>query len=399
MAKLDRNTVARLPGPPTSKFDIVHWDDELPGLGLRILKSGTRSWVVRYRVARRQRVVTLGKVAMLSPGQARAKASEILAQAKLGKDFQAEKQLLKSNVGHLTFGNLLDQFLSRYANVAQRQKTRSETRRLLAKWHHLDLVPVDDITRSTIAEGLGKVEQESGLVTRNRTRSALSRLFSWALEEGLVEHNPVVGTARRPERPRERVLTDDEIGAIWEATAGPGDHNAIVRLLMLTGQRRQEIAAARWAEINFENAVWSIPSDRTKNKRAHDVPISDQTLAILNRIAKREGRELIFGEAEGPFSGWSKSKERLDQRCSISPWRLHDLRRTVVTGMAELGIQPHITEAVVNHVSGHKAGVAGVYNRATYADEKRAALQEWGNHLAKVFAAQLKPAAVMEGSD
>ena len=396
MAKLDRNTVARLPGPPASKFDIVHWDDELPGLGLRILKSGTRSWVVRYRVARRQRVVTLGKVAMLSPGQARAKAGEILAHAKLGKDFQAEKQSAKSKVGRLTFGSLLDQFLSRYADAAQRQKTRSETRRLLAKWHHLDLVPVDDITRSTIAEGLGEVEQESGLVTRNRTRSALSRLFSWALEEGLVENNPVVGTARRPERPRERVLTDDELVAIWEATAGPGDHNAIVRLLMLTGQRRQEVAAARWMEIDTKNALWSIPGDRTKNKRAHDVPISEQTLAVLDGIAKREGRELIFGEAEGPFSGWSKSKERLDQRCNILPWRLHDLRRTVVTGMAELGIQPHITEAVVNHVSGHKAGVAGVYNRATYADEKRTALQEWGSHVAKLTAASLETTAAIK---
>ena len=180
----------------------------------------------------------------------------------------------------------------------------------------------------------------------------------------------------------ENALADDELVAIWEATAGPGDHNAIVRLLMLTGQRRQEVAAARWAEIDTKNALWSFPGDRTKNKRAHDVPISEQTLTVLDGIVKREGRELIFGEAEGPFSGWSKSKERLDQRCNISPWRLHDLRRTVVTGMAELGIQPHITEAVVNHVSGHKAGVAGVYNRAAYADEKRAALHEWGKHLA-----------------
>ena len=396
MAKLDRNSVARLLGPPASKFDIVHWDDELPGLGLRILKSGTRSWVVRYRVARRQRVVTLGKVAMLSPGQARTKAGEILAQAKLGKDFQAEKQSAKSKAGRLTFGKLLDQFLSRYADVAQRQKTRSETRRLLAKWHYLDLVPVDDITRSTIAEGLGRVEQESGFVTRNRTRSALSRLFSWALEEGLVDNNPVVGTARRPERPRERVLTHDELVAIWEATAGPGDHNAIVRLLMLTGQRRQEVAATRWAEIDTKNGLWSIPGNRTKNKRAHDVPISEQAQAVLDGIDKREGRELIFGEAEGPFSGWSKSKERLDQRCNVSPWRLHDLRRTVVTGMAELGIQPHITEAVVNHLSGHKSGVAGVYNRATYANEKRAALQKWGNHVAKLVAASLEKKAVLK---
>ena len=384
MPKLDRTAVTRLPGPPTSKFDIVHWDDELPGLGLRILKSGSRSWVVRYRVSRRQRVVTLGKVAMLSPGQARARASEILAQAKLGKDFQAEKQSLKSNADRLTFGNLMNQFLSRYADVAQSQKTRSETRRLLAKWRDLDLVPVDDITRSTIAEGLGKAEQESGLVTRNRMRSALSRLFSWALEEGLAEYNPVVGTARRPERPRERVLSANELIAIWAATANPGDHNAIVRLLMLTGQRREEVAAARWSEIDAKRALWSIPAERTKNKRSHDVPLSKYALGIFEAIPTREGRDLIFGEAAGPFSGWSKSKERLDRRSGVSSWTLHDLRRTVVTGMAEIGVQPHIVEAVVNHVSGHKAGVAGIYNRATYAEEKRTALQKWAEHLGSI---------------
>lgn len=384
MPKLDRNAIAKLPGPPTSKFDIVHWDDELPGLGLRILKSGTRSWVVRYRVARRQRVVTLGKIAMLSPGQARAKASEILAHAKLGKDFQAEKQSLKSNGDRLTFGNLMGQFLSRYADIAQSQKTRSETRRLLAKWHHLDVVPVEDVMRSTIAEGLGKVEQESGLVTRNRTRSALSRLFSWALEEGLAEHNPVVGTARRPEKPRERVLSDDELGAIWSATVNPGDHNAIVRLLMLTGQRREEVAAARWTEIDTKSALWRIPAERTKNKRAHEVPLSKHALAIFGSLARREARDLIFGEADGPFSGWSKSKERLDRRSGVLSWTLHDLRRTVVTGMAEIGVQPHIVEAVVNHVSGHKSGVAGIYNRATYAEEKRNALKKWAEHLAPI---------------
>lgn len=384
MPKLDRTTAARLPGLPTSKFDIVHWDDELPGLGLRVLKPGSRSWVVRYRVVRRQRVVTLGKIAMLSPGQARAKAGEILAQAKLGKDFQAEKQSRKSSADRCAFGNLLDQFLSRYADVAQSPKTRSETRRLLAKWRYLELVPVADITHSTIAEGLGKVEKESGLVTGNRTRSALSRLFSWTLEEGLAENNPVIGTARRFEKPRERVLGADELAAIWSATANPGDHNLIVGLLILTGQRREEVATARWTEIDVKRALWSIPAERTKNKRSHDVPLSKYALGIFENLPIREGRNLIFGETDGPFSGWNKSKERLDRRFGVSSWTLHDLRRTVVTGMAEIGIQPHIVEAVVNHVSGHKAGVAGICNRATYAEEKRAAMDKWAEHLLSI---------------
>lgn len=203
----------KLPGPLPGKFDVVHWDDDLPGLGLRVLKSGSRSWVVRYRVVRRQRIVTLGKIAMQSPGQAKAKAGEILAQAKLGRDFQTEKQLLKISADRLSFGSILDLFFSRYVSSAQRPKTQSETRRLLEKWRHLERTTADEFSRSIIAEGLGKTEQESGLVTRNRTRSALSRLFSWALEEGLAEQNPVIDTARRPETPRDRVLGEHELRA------------------------------------------------------------------------------------------------------------------------------------------------------------------------------------------
>ena len=120
---------------------------------------------------------------------------------------------------------------------------------------------------------------------------------------------------------------------------------------------------------------------RTKNGRGHDVPLSDEALSILTSVGSRDGRALIFGEGSGPFSGWSKSKERLDKRCGVTGWRLHDLRRTVVTGMAELGTQPHVIEAVVNHVSGHKAGVAGIYNRAIYAREKREALKQWSTYL------------------
>ena len=132
--------------------------------------------------------------------------------------------------------------------------------------------------------------------------------------------------------------------------------------------------------------MWRIPASRTKNGRGHDVPLSDPVLAIINSISPREGRHLIFGDGSGPFSGWSKSKERLDQRSGVTDWRLHDLRRTVVTGMAELGVQPHVIEAIVNHVSGHKAGVAGIYNRATYAPEKRAALDRWAKHVDEIIA-------------
>ena len=171
------------------------------------------------------------------------------------------------------------------------------------------------------------------------------------------------------------------VDLVWKESASAFEHDSNpVRLLLLTGQRRKEVAGIRWTELDFERAVWSLPADRTKNGQAHDVPLSDLVLEILRGREPRGERELIFGEGKGSFSGWSQAKARLDRRSDVSAWRLHDIRRTVVTGMAELGVQPHIIEAAVNHLSGHKAGVAGIYNRATYAAEKRCALSVWTDH-------------------
>ena len=136
----------------------------------------------------------------------------------------------------------------------------------------------------------------------------------------------------------------------------------------------------RWSEIDLDAEVFTMSAERTKNKRSHSVPLSMQALDILRTTPMRANRDLLFGEGKGSFSGWSRSKQRLDQRSGVGDWTLHDLRRSAVTGMAELGCQPHVIEAVVNHVSGHKAGVAGIYNRATYAAEKRVALQMWADH-------------------
>lgn len=353
----------------------------MPGLGLRVLKSGSRSWVVRYRVGRRQRVITLGKLALLSPGQARNKDSEILAKAKLGEDISIDIRSKKAN-DSVTLEGIIELFIDRYAEKNQKPNTKRETKRLLlVKWKPLHHLAANEVTRNLVAQQLAKIEMETSAVTRNRARAAISRLFSWAMEEGLAEDNPSVGTAKRLETSRDRVLKAAELKAIWLATSGPGDYNAIVRLLLLTGQRREEVAAMGWSELDLGNALWSIVPERTKNKRPHDVPLSFPALAILGQRPRRDGRDFIFGDRKGPFSGWSKSKDRLDQRSGVVGWRLHDLRRTMVTGLAELGTQPHVIEAMINHIGGHKTGVAGVYNRATYNDEKRKAMQIWGDHV------------------
>jgi integrase len=247
-------------------------------------------------------------------------------------------------------------------------------RRHAAPLHQRELAEID---RRTIATLLGEIEAGSGAVSRNRVRTTLSAFWSWAIAEGLAETNPVTGTNTAPEQARDRVLTPAELGALWRCL-GKRPHDDIVRLLILTGQRREEIGGLRWSEFNGDAIVLS--PERTKNRRAHTVPLSSQARTILER-QPRNG-EFVFGNK----GSWSDAKARLDANLAIAPWRLHDLRRSAATGMAELGVAPHVIEAVLNHVSGHKAGVAGIYNRATYSTECRVALERWADYVARLAA-------------
>jgi integrase len=251
------------------------------------------------------------------------------------------------------------------------------------------------VTRSIIATRLTAIAAKHGPVSADRCRAALSAFFTWAMREGICEANPTIATNTHSDaKPRDRVLSAYELAEIWNALPS-NDYGRIVRLLTLTGQRREEIGGLRWSEIDFNNLVITLPGARTKNKREHCVPLSDFAMEILAGCPRRDGRDLVFGEGEGGFQGWSKSKTALDAAINearikrhgtkapvFSAWRLHDLRRTCATVMADrLDVQPHIIEAILNHISGHKAGVAGTYNRALYASEKKAALALWGEHL------------------
>jgi integrase len=208
-------------------------------------------------------------------------------------------------------------------------------------------------------------------------------MFAWAIGEGLCESNPIIGTNVQQERARERVLTDAELASIWNAAADD-DYGRIVKLIILTAQRRDEIGALRWSEIDTNKSLITLPAIRTKNGIEHQVPLSGGAIAIINSCIRH--RDLVFGGVgTNGFAAWSRHKLELDKICGVTDWTLHDLRRTAATRMADIGIQPHIIEAVLNHVSGHKAGVAGIYNRSTYATEKRAALDTWANHLALVI--------------
>ena len=243
-----------------------------------------------------------------------------------------------------------------------------------------DIHSLVDETRRSGAPGL---ERRSDGPTEARARvmlSCLSKMFGWLVQHRRVSQNPCKDV-HRPEasRARDRVLTDAEIVKFWRATdAERKEFSALLKLLLLTGCRLNEVAGMTRAELSDDGATWNIPGARTKNKRPHVVP-----LAPLARKMVGSGSEGFVFTTTGrsPVSGWSKIKRRLDEAMKIPPWRLHDLRRTAATGMAEIGIAPHIVEAALNHISGAKAGVAGTYNRAAYAAEKRAALERWASHV------------------
>lgn len=257
-------------------------------------------------------------------------------------------------------------------------------------------LPLVGIDRRAVAARLSVVAAKHGAVSANRMRTSLSAFFSWCMGEGLLENNPALGTNRQEEKSRERALNDDELKAIWNATAGSDDYSAIVRLLMLTGQRANEIGSLAWSEIRDDRIV--LPGTRVKNGHDHTIPMSAPVRAILDARPRNDG--FVFGARAGrPFSGWGTRKVALDRRLNdaginLEHWTIHDLRRSVATGMAELGTPPHVIEAVLNHVSGHKSGVAGIYNRANYEPQKRIALQSWADHLEAIVSGKRRSSVV-----
>jgi len=247
---------------------------------------------------------------------------------------------------------------------------------------------IPDITRADVASCLNRIIRDSGRVTAHMARSALSSLYTWALQQGIVEQNPVVGTADPgPAKSRERVLKDGELAAIWRA-CGDDDYGRIIRLLICLGMRRDEAGGLRHGEIDLDAGTITLPPERVKNGHAHVLPLPPLARSIIASIPQRTGRNHLFGtRSSGGHTGWDRSKKDLDERLAgkVADWVVHDIRRSVATRMADLGVEPHIIEAAINHQSGHKAGVAGTYNRSRYEKQVRAALSIWCDHLQTII--------------
>jgi integrase len=384
------------PIPP--KTDCIEFDDVVPGFGVRARAGGSKVYIVQYAIGDKQRRMSLGKIELQGVDKARERAKDILARVRLGQDPAGEKTQARETATD-TFEKAAERFLLFQKNhggkegKGLRPRSLNEAERHLmehAKTLHGLLLA--KIQQRDIASVISTVRAKHA-VTANRVRTSLASLFSWAIGEGLVNSNPVTGTKRTDEKSRDRVLDPAELRAIWNSL-GDDHFGAIMKLLALTGQRAAEIAGLRWSELKDDVIV--LPPERTKNHREQVVPLSEPARAIIKaqprRSADGELRDLIFGFGDGPFSGWGKAKDALEKRIAekagqpLPHWTPHDLRRSFATHASGLGIQPHIIEVILNHVSGFRAGVAGVYNRHAYDAEKRTALDRWAEHLLAIVA-------------
>jgi len=320
---------------------------------------------------------------------ARAAAAQIMGGVAMGTDTVAEREAkaeaerVAAERAQLTLAVVVsawkELYLSRKRARYAHEAVRALGRAFARQWN----LPAEDLDRDTVVRALDGLAKQGRLSMASRTAAYGRACFSWALKRGTVQTNPFSSLPAIGERPkRERVLADEELAAIWRAAQEmPQPFGAIVHLLILTGQRVSEVSGMRWNELSADFSTWLIPSQRAKNGTAHLVPLPEPARELLRGFPRVSELVMPGREPTSPFSGWSKARASLDVLSNVYNWTLHDLRRTMATGLQRLGIRLEVTEAVLNHVSGTRGGVAGVYQRHDWAAEKRAALENWAQHV------------------
>lgn len=400
---LTAQSVEKLP-PQASRQEIP--DGLLPGLYLVIQPTGKKSWAVRYRTGGKPAKYTIGKYPATDLGKAREAAREALRLVASGGDPAVEKrgaaQAGRANAERMS--EVVDLFIQRHVKKNNRARSGEETERLLRK----RVVPrwgerrVQDIGRRDIIALLDEIVDEGYPIAANRTLAAVRKLFNWALDRSIIDASPCVRIqAPSEEHSRDRVLSDRELSLVWRAADRQGwPFGRFIQFLLLTAQRRDEVARATRPEFSTDQRLWSLPGARTKNKLAHDVPLARAAMSIVEAAPRLARSSLIFTtNGDTPISGYSKAKTRLDKlmleiaredatsagadpaEAAIEPWRLHDLRRTAASVMARLGHPVHVVEGVLNHQAGVLSGVTRTYNRYQYLEEKRRALEDWAKHV------------------
>jgi integrase len=398
--KLTQKTIAALPlVEDRGKADVIYFDNALAGFGIRF-RDSRGTWIAQFRVGRKQRRMTLGPIDKVPHDMARAKAKTLLAQAALGEDPQA-KRIEKQAKASTILGGVIEDYLAAKAPGLRHNTIRGNEYYLRRLWAPLHKLPISDIDRADVAARIRKLTEENGATTATRARAALSAVFAWALREGIpIEQGNIVVHTNTPAQSeaRARVLADQEIRDVWSACGEAFSYGRIIRLCLCLGCRRQEVGSMRWSEI--QDDIWIIPGSRTKNHREHRLPILGFAAEIIEDTPRVAGRDLLFGQGGNGFTGWSTGWTTLAECINsirkaqgIDPmphWTAHDLRRTVATRMADLGVEPHHIEAALNHQSGHRRGIAGVYNRSRYESAIRSAFTRWDYALRAIVSGEMQ---------
>ena len=396
---------------PEPGRDLFVWDSRVPGFGVRIYPSGKRMYVFQYRSkGGRQRRVAIGLHGPFTVEKAREAAADLYEAVRKGRD-PVEEQKTAAQRDRDAIEHVIEEFMSRYmAGKGRAPRYVQETKRnfdkhVLSRWRGR---AIRSITRRDVIELLDGIVDEGKPVAANRTLAAVRKLFNWALQRGIIEASPVA-LVEMPgaERKRERTLRPDEIRAVWACADELGyPFGLFFRMALTTGQRREEVARMRWANVDERERTWTLSSEMTKAGRAHVVPLSSLALEILGEAKEAAGRLLAPPEGaappthvfttrgDRPISGYSKAKARLDRvvaaarseagEPNLEPWTIHDLRRTFATGLGKLAISRFVIARVLNHAD---RTVTGIYDRYEYLDEKRHALEAWGQYLENLIAA------------
>jgi integrase len=361
-------------------------DSFLPGLYLVVQPSGGKAWAVRYRHNGATRKLTLGSYPAIDLKAARGLGAKALRAVAEGRDPAREKIAARTAKAD-SVEHVVEEFLERHVRRSNRPRTVQGTERLLRQHvlPHWRGRLIHEITRRDVLDILDRVVDGGAPIAANRVHAAIRKFFNWCVARDILGVSPCAGVkAPSAERARDRVLSDDEMHLVWGAAEKlGGTFGPLVKLLALTGQRRDEVARMRWDELDLDAHLWTLPPARTKNNRPHEIPLSKAALIVLHNVPRIAGSPFVFATNGGasPVSGYSEGKRRLDALlpADMPAWRLHDLRRSCASGLARLGINLPVIEKVLNHSSGSFAGIVGVYQKHSFADEKRQALEAWGN--------------------
>jgi integrase len=370
------------------KNDLIKFDAHLRGFGVRVRRLSDRSiskrYIYQYKAHGKQRRMDLGAVVEMKAQKAREIAREYESKIRAGGD-PAEDRKIHRNIAVVTLGDVIKRYCAERL-PALRENSQVASRYSLEEcWKPLHGRPIAEIRRSEVSLRVSDLAKERGPVTANRARAALSALFAWWMKfDDSILGNPVKGShAEAPSVARDRALTDPEAAVVWLATPD-SDFGKIIRLLLLTGCRRNEIGELKWSEVDLHARTITLPAERTKNKTRHVVPLTDRALEILQSQPRRLNNENVFGQGAQGYSGWGQAQNLIRKAVGDIPhWTIHDTRRTVRTGLGKIGVEPHICEAVINHLP---AQLIRNYDTNKYETQKRIALERWETHLLTAIA-------------